>query len=254
MNTLQKLSTKPWIIISMTLIIGILIGFIGGEIFTRSKYESSLKMKTVEGFKDSYLNLIKPDESQRTEIEQIVEEYARKNTQLIADFSDSIKKLKAEMNSKLSPQLKSEQKARINGSSKPTHTQKTILETKSENVFQDQQAEKSKEEKKIQRQELRKQKVLERIENKIDERSLVLKKELDLNDEQFEKVNKLNVDFTMQFIKIKSDSTLDDINRKMLLRELKKELVFKMKSILSPEQFEKFKELGKEKIKRIKNE
>lgn len=250
MKTLENIGKKPWLIITLTLIIGLLIGYIIGENVSNNRYESYLNMKTVDGFKENYLKLINPDKMQKAAIEEVIDEYARKNSQLIEAFSDSIRKLKAEMNSELAPKLKEEQKQRItNEDIKKTdrntnqniHTRKEQIKpntkiTKDENLV------------------LKNKKVIERIEKRIDERSLILKQELNLNDEQFAKVNSLNQEFTLQFIKLKNDTTQTDFQKKTMIRELRKELIQEMKQILTIDQFEKFKKMGKEKLKQIKNE
>lgn len=247
---MENIGKKPWLIITLTLIIGLLSGFIVGEYVSRSRYESYINMKTIDGFKENYLKLINPDKSQKAEIEGVIEEYARKNSQLIEAFSDSIRKLKAEMNSKLAPQLKNEQKQRILNE----EIKKTDRNINQKNNSGKEQIKPNTKITKDENSVLKKQKVIERIEKRIDERSLILKQELNLSEDQFVKVNSLNQEFTIQFIKIKNDTNQTELQKKTMIRELRKDLILQMKQILTIDQFEKFKKMGKEKLKQIKNE
>jgi hypothetical protein len=259
MNTFKSISAKPGFIIIITLIIGFLLGLLTSGYYTRQKIKDLIAMKTEKGFTSNYLKLIDPDGKQKPEVEAILAEYAHKNSQLVKKFSDSINELKLELQHKLEPKLNANQRKRF-VESKTTLSQNNQQEIKKLKVIKIIQELKKDsisttliDSLKSRRKEIQKGKILKKIEEKIDERSLVLKNELNLNEVQFSAVNKLNQEYTFRFIALRRDSTLNQEAKILQLKQMRVELNKKMKAVLTPEQFEKYKTFGKEKLNKLRS-
>jgi hypothetical protein len=208
-------------------------------------------MKTEKGFTSKYMSLINPNDSQKTEVETLLAEYAKKNSNLVASFTDSLNKLKLELQSKLEPKLTIVQKEKIKQSriSNPVEIkQKTKLEQKPfvKELMKDSVSKMYIDSLKSRRKELKKEKIIEKIEKRVDEKSLILKKELNLTESQSITFDKVIKEFTAKFIAIRQDTISAQDVKKEQIKALRKNLILQLRSILNPEQLEKFKEMGKE--------
>jgi Spy/CpxP family protein refolding chaperone len=73
-----------------------------------------------------------------------------------------------------------------------------------------------------------------------------LAKELNLTQDQQDRVAKIRSDFRSQFVALRNDKSLSDDQRKTKFKELMKAQQAQMKTVLTPEQVEKMKLLRKE--------
>ena len=73
-----------------------------------------------------------------------------------------------------------------------------------------------------------------------------LAKELNLTQDQQDRVAKIRSDFRSQFAALRNDQSLSDDQRKTKFKELMKAQQAQMKTVLTPEQVEKMKSLRKE--------
>ena len=197
------------------------------------------------------MSLINPDDSQKTEVEALLAEYAKKNSRLVASFTDSLNALKLELQSKLEPNLSPIQKEKIKKSkiSNPIEIRtKTKLVEKPmvKEMMKDSVSRMYLDSLKSRRKELKKEKIMEKIEKRVDEKSLIIKKELNLSEAQAVNFDKIIREFTSKFITLRQDTISTQDIKKERIRELRKSLNSQLRQILNPEQFEKFKEIGKE--------
>ena len=86
------------------------------------------------------------------------------------------------------------------------------------------------------------------------ERIRQLAKELDLTDEQKEKLRPIFREQAQKLRELRQNTDLARQERVAKLREYREELIGKLKSILTPEQLEKFKQLRSEGPRRRKQE
>lgn len=111
----MKPTVKSSIILIVTLLIGIAIGYeLNGMLF-RYRFDAPKMMRRPEGFVNHFENIIKPDEAQKKKLRETIlkyhtriEDVSNKNMQRVGQLIDS-------MNTELRSQLTKEQAARLDG-------------------------------------------------------------------------------------------------------------------------------------------
>lgn len=96
---------KSILIIIATLLIGFVLGFLTNGQLTKQRIEKFVHRGPYEGFKMRVLDIIHPDQLQLEEIEPILDKYAKKMQETVAQSKYSMKTLHDDMMEELEPYL-----------------------------------------------------------------------------------------------------------------------------------------------------
>ena len=107
------MKTKSILIITATLLIGFVLGFLTNGQLTRQRISKFVDRGGYEGFKIRAMDIIKPDQSQIHNIEPILDKYAQKVQESIAESKYEMKNIHDEMIEELEPFLNEEQIQRL---------------------------------------------------------------------------------------------------------------------------------------------
>jgi hypothetical protein len=110
----MKTRTKTILIITTTLIIGMIVGSVlTGTILRSYRLRDRIEhMRTPEGFVSRFERIIKPDEQQRDKVHEILLEHFGRMESTSSRFFDQMKTLQDTLNMQLEPILTPEQKKR----------------------------------------------------------------------------------------------------------------------------------------------
>ena len=109
----MKPKIKSLIILFVTLLIGIAIGFELNGILNRFRFESEQKARNPQGFINFFEDLIKPNANQRKEIEAIILKYHSRLDNIRQDNMQKVSVIIDSMNVELKSKLDKEQAARL---------------------------------------------------------------------------------------------------------------------------------------------
>lgn len=112
-NKIMKPKIKSFIILFITLLIGIAIGFELNGILNRHRFESEQKARSPQGFINFFEDLIKPDTNQKKEIETIILKYHSRLDNIRQDNMQKVSVIIDSMNIELKSKLNKEQSARL---------------------------------------------------------------------------------------------------------------------------------------------
>ncbi len=104
---------KSLIAILLTLIIGIVIGFLSSTYMRNRKMEEFRSYASYEGFKYQALRVIDPTEEQEEKILPVIESFSRKNQELKIRYREEFITLMKDYKNELEPLLTKEQIQRI---------------------------------------------------------------------------------------------------------------------------------------------
>jgi hypothetical protein len=106
----MKTQTKLISMLIVTLLIGMVLGFIGHGIFFRDQFKRrAQRMRTPEGFMERFEQVIQPTDEQRTEIRKILQRHYERMMQQQNAFRESMDTFKKDLDSLLT----SEQRERL---------------------------------------------------------------------------------------------------------------------------------------------
>jgi hypothetical protein len=100
---------KPVIILILTLTLGFVLGAITNGYFLKSKIHAYQNMKSVEGFKNKFMEILAPDQKQKEVIEPIIEKYAKKNKDFHCEYFRQIAERMDSFEIELIPYLTTQQ-------------------------------------------------------------------------------------------------------------------------------------------------
>ncbi|MDR3626538.1 MAG: hypothetical protein P4L45_06880 [Ignavibacteriaceae bacterium] len=104
---------KSLLILVITLVIGIAIGFEISEISIKKHFEKMDSFRKPEGFIKIFDGIIKPDNIQKAGIDSILFAYHEKIEKITHSGMDSVSKMMDSMNVELKTKLNKEQAARL---------------------------------------------------------------------------------------------------------------------------------------------
>ena len=104
---------KSTLIILVTLIVGIVIGFLINGQITHRKFKRVVEMGMEEGFKNRLYNFIQPTADQKELIDPIIEDYARKNSAIFKNVRSEHDSLMDVFHEELKPLLNEDQLSKL---------------------------------------------------------------------------------------------------------------------------------------------
>ncbi len=104
-----KTNTKTFIIILVTLIIGIAIGFEVSEILIKKRFDEFKNIRQPRGMVDIFGNIIKPDEKQKPIIDSLIFNFHKKADKIMNNSRKEIDKLLDTLGTELKPYLNKDQ-------------------------------------------------------------------------------------------------------------------------------------------------
>lgn len=107
------MKTKSILIIAATLLIGFMLGFLTNGLLTKQRISMFVDRGGYQGFQMRTMEIIRPDQSQIKDIEPILEKYAQKVQESIAESKYEMKTIHDNMIRDLEPYLNSEQIGRL---------------------------------------------------------------------------------------------------------------------------------------------
>ena len=105
---------KTGILLLTTLLIGFVIGFLTSSQVKESRIRELRTFGSPEGFKYMMEHMLELDDKQKDAIWPVVDEYARKNFELMKNFRGEFSELMKELHKELTPHLTQEQIERLN--------------------------------------------------------------------------------------------------------------------------------------------
>ena len=105
--------SKATVIIIVTLLVGITLGFLGYGVFEKNKFHNKSSGHTKEAFIQKMNQIIKPDTSQEQPLTAILERHHQIMKSTMDRHRDEMKALRDSLDSELSTILNQEQKARL---------------------------------------------------------------------------------------------------------------------------------------------
>lgn len=109
-----KTNTKTFIIILVTLIIGIAIGFEVSEILIKKRFDEFKNIRQPRGMVDIFGNIIKPDEKQKPVIDSIIFNFHKKVDKIMNAGRKQMDKQLDTLRLELKPYLNKDQIDRLN--------------------------------------------------------------------------------------------------------------------------------------------
>ncbi|MBN2426495.1 MAG: hypothetical protein JXR46_09600 [Calditrichaceae bacterium] len=110
----MKVKTRTIIVLSMTLILGIMIGWIGGNIFRKDFYEERMRhFRNPERFVDNFERIIQPTDEQRDKLRQIFQAHHEKTLKMGEKFRQSMKSNFDSIKTEVDSLLTTEQKEKL---------------------------------------------------------------------------------------------------------------------------------------------
>ena len=98
----MKTQTKLAFMLIVTLLIGMVLGFIGHGIFFRDQFKRRAeRMRTPEGFMQRFERVIQPTDSQRVEIRKILQSHFQQMMQQQAAFREDMDSFRKDLDSVL---------------------------------------------------------------------------------------------------------------------------------------------------------
>ncbi len=255
---MQSIHVKPTIVILISLIVGFLLGVIVTGFYTRHRIDELMAMNTQEGLKKRLIELIDPDKGQEAYVDSLVEVFAQRNTQIMQIYKDSLDLIRIDLHDQLEQKLNEKQKRKIEKT--PELSLKNIPENRRQKlqnivneIRKDSVSSTLLDSLLIRRQEIRQEKPKSSVKRLYSERSLALKEQLQLTEEQFVKVDSINRHHFRILRSIQADSSLTKVQLGGKLMKLRKEHQDALRPILTVEQFEKYQAIEKERVReRIK--
>ncbi|MFA8299163.1 MAG: hypothetical protein ACEPOV_03290 [Hyphomicrobiales bacterium] len=104
---------KIWISLIITLIIGILLGFVISRGIFINRFERSLKGATPQGFVNRFYRIIRPTDNQRSKIDPVLNKYGQRIDDLTFDYKGDIKETMDSFEKEVKPLLTPAQYERI---------------------------------------------------------------------------------------------------------------------------------------------
>ncbi len=104
---------KYIIILTSTLIIGVIIGFLLGGRITSTKVERINSYYTNQGFNREFMRIIKPTPEQRTIIMPILKKYAKQNHKILVDFHKGQENVFLDLKNEIDVHLNQDQLSRL---------------------------------------------------------------------------------------------------------------------------------------------
>jgi len=108
-----KTKTKTFLIILITLIIGIAIGFEVSEILIRKRFDEFKNLRQPKGFVGIFENMIKPDENQKPILDSIILKFHKRINNTMAIVKMQMDKQIDSLSVELKPYLTKEQMDRF---------------------------------------------------------------------------------------------------------------------------------------------
>jgi hypothetical protein len=106
---MMKAKTKSFIIILVTLVIGIAIGFEISEILIKKRFDEFRNVGAPRGFVDMFDNIIKPDNTQKPLIDSILLQFHKKTDNIMSASRVQMDKQLDSLKAELKPHLTKEQ-------------------------------------------------------------------------------------------------------------------------------------------------
>jgi hypothetical protein len=107
------MKAKPILLVLLTLVIGFILGMLTSAQIRLNKLRPVRLYFSEERFREGFFNTIQPDEKQKAEIEQILDKYAKMNSELQNDLRKELDSNIIEMRKELDSRLTKEQLARL---------------------------------------------------------------------------------------------------------------------------------------------
>lgn len=109
----MKTSVKSTIIIIVTLLIGMAIGFEFNEIVFRGHFKKIRDFRRPAGFMNFFEDVIKPDEKQKKEIEPIIMKYHQRTESVVQNSFKQVDLIMDSLKAELKPKISAEQYKRL---------------------------------------------------------------------------------------------------------------------------------------------
>lgn len=107
------MKAKPVILVIITLMIGFVLGMLTSAQVRFHKLKPVRMYFSEERFRESFYNIIQPDEKQKAEIELILDKYAKMNSTLQTDMRRALDSNIRDMRKELDTKLTKEQLVRL---------------------------------------------------------------------------------------------------------------------------------------------
>jgi hypothetical protein len=115
----MKIETKTYVIIVLTLVIGIIIGSLITGAVVRHRVRRFMSLGHPEHLADRIERIIEPTSTQRDTVHQILLQHAQQFHEIHGRFESQLQALKDSLKKDLDPLLTEEQKKRLERSPKP---------------------------------------------------------------------------------------------------------------------------------------
>jgi len=100
---------KSFIIIIITLVLGIILGGLGSGYLRAKKMKDVRSYTSVEGFTYRFLKVLEPTEEQKEQIVPIIKKFSKENDKLRKDYRDDFRQLMKDFRDELYPLLTEQQ-------------------------------------------------------------------------------------------------------------------------------------------------
>ncbi|MCU0461772.1 MAG: hypothetical protein MUF36_07145 [Bacteroidales bacterium] len=107
------MKAKPILLVIVTLIIGFILGMLTSAQLRYQRLKPVRVYFSEERFREGFYKTIEPDEKQKTEIEKIIEKYAKLNSGLQGNFRKELDSNMKEFRKEIDSKLTKEQLARL---------------------------------------------------------------------------------------------------------------------------------------------
>jgi hypothetical protein len=107
------MKAKPIILVIVTLIIGFVLGMLTSAQIRYHKLKPVKVYFSEERFRDGFYRTIEPDEQQKAKIDQVLDKYARINSELQSNFRKELDASMKDFRKELDSNLTKEQAARL---------------------------------------------------------------------------------------------------------------------------------------------
>jgi len=107
------MKAKPIILVIVTLIIGFVLGMLTSAQIRYHKLKPVKVYFSEERFRDGFYRAIEPDEQQKAKIDQVLDKYARINSELQSNFRKELDASMKDFRKELDSNLTKEQAARL---------------------------------------------------------------------------------------------------------------------------------------------
>ena len=107
------MKAKPVLVIIGTLVLGFVLGMLTSAQLRFHRLKPVRMYSSEERFRDGFFKVIQPDEKQKASIEEVLDRYAKINSEIQGNFRKDLDESMNNMRKEIDSQLKKEQIARL---------------------------------------------------------------------------------------------------------------------------------------------